>query len=126
MASEKNTLAASLLHLWATLLEGLQHRFELFAMEFSEEKRRFLAMLIAVIIAVMAVFFGFFMLNLALLLLFWKLHIILAFAFAGFYLLLATILILYVWMKLKNSPGPFAASMAEFKKDQEFFGTKNE
>ncbi|MCA9735244.1 MAG: phage holin family protein [Deferribacteres bacterium] len=126
MPAEKSSITASIVHLWATLLEGMQYRFELFAIEFGEEKRRFLSILVAIIVAVMAVFFGFFMLNLALLLMFWRMNTILAFAFAGFYLFLAVLLIIYVRSKIVNSPKPFAASMAEFKKDQDFFGAKNE
>lgn len=124
MAAEKNNLVDALHRLWVIFLEGLHQRIELFAMEFGEEKRRFIGLLVAVLVATMAVFFGFFMLNLALLLLFWKFNIWLAFGFTGFYLLLAAVIALRIRIKMKNSPKPFAASMEEFKNDQEFFGSK--
>lgn len=113
-----------LISLWAALLEAIQQRFALLTLELNEEKRRFFGLLIAVLVATFAVFLGFFMLNLAILLLFWDLHTRLAFAFAGFYLVAGMLVIWRVWAKIKKAPRPFAATMAEFKKDQEFFSSK--
>ena len=113
-----------LIRLWAALLEALQQRFALFTLELNEEKRRFFGLLIGILIATFAVFLGFFMLNLAVLLLFWDLHTRLAFAFAGFYLIAGVLVIWRLWANIKNAPRPFAATTAEFTKDREFFGNK--
>lgn len=109
-----------------TLSDALAMRFELFSMEFGEERNRFFKMLVGTLIAAFAFFLGFFMLNISMLLLFWDFHAILAFALTGVYILVGIVIIIAIFRMIKNNPVPFAATIEELKKDKAYFGSEHE
>lgn len=106
-----------------TLIAIVHNRLELAAIELQEEKSRAISMLIW---AAVLIFFGFMTmvaLTFTAICVFWDHRVIVAASFAGFYLIAAVAALLAVKKNLKDPGVPFAETIAQFKKDREWFQT---
>jgi uncharacterized membrane protein YqjE len=72
--------------LYASLVEGLNLRFDLFALELEQERKHIVAMIVASVALVCSVFMLLLWVNAALLIVFWETHrLAIAFGSIGFY-----------------------------------------
>jgi uncharacterized membrane protein YqjE len=104
-----------------TSLAAVQHRFELLAIEFQEEKSRFIELLLWATLALFAGVMGVIVATITIVFLFDENHRgYAAIAFSFLYLIGATWALNEVRSRLKNAPLPLLGSISELKKDREF------
>jgi uncharacterized membrane protein YqjE len=118
-------LFSSMRRIFDSLLGLIQSRLQLFALELESEKLRLIDTLIKLAIALGIGFVGFLLGILTLALFVWQQA-----RFVGLLVLTASLLgaaALLVWRlrhQLRKGPGPFAKTLAEFRKDRSCLGTK--
>ena len=112
-------LAPTASRLWASLLEGLHLRVELFALELGEERRRLTDLALSALVAVFAVFMLVLSLDLALLALFWDTHrVAVAIGSCALYAVLAAGACIYHFRRSRRQGAPFAAISAVLADDE--------
>ncbi len=109
-----------------SLMEGLRYRWELFAVEFSEEKRSLLGLLVLAMVAVFALFMAFLCLNILLLLLFQESAKLVAGLLFLVYLACAGTVAFIIFRRLRHAPPPFDATLEVLRKDQELLSRRRE
>ncbi len=111
-------LGDSLRRLSGSLLEGLQLRLDLALVEVQEEKQRLFVLLAGLLLVAGSAFMAFLCLNLLLIASFWDHRISLALGLSVFYALTAAVAGWAVVRWFRSSPGPFAATLEEIRKDR--------
>ncbi len=107
---------------WASLMEGVTLRLELFEAELQEERQRVVSMAMAAGLAVFFSVMTFLSLNVLILVRFWDRRVLVALCLTGVYLLGALVAGgLFRWRK-RRSEAPFAASRQVFQEDRIRFG----
>ena len=120
-SSSERKWSHSFRRLSAVLVDGLECRLALLALEFQEEKQRLLGGLILALAAAFAAFLGFLCLNLLLVLLFWETHRIpVVILMCGFYIAAALFTGAWLRHRLRTEPDPFSTSLGELQKDLSF------
>ena len=115
-------LAPTASRLWASVLEGLHLRVELFALELGEERKRLTDLALSALIAVFAVFMLVLSLNLLLLALFWDTHrVAVAVGSCALYAVLAGCAWAYHLRRSRRQGAPFAAISAVLADDERAF-----
>lgn len=113
-------LFASLHQLVLTLLDILHTRVDLIATEFEEERERIRELVLFGFLALFFAAFGFLLLTLFVIVLFWDTYRVFAVGgFALLYLGLGTLAAATLRQRLKARPRLFAATLAELAKDRE-------
>jgi uncharacterized membrane protein YqjE len=103
----------------ASLLEAVEDRLQLLALDLQGEKLRLVPLLVGVLGGLLAAVMAILSLNLLLLLIFWDSHrLLVGIALFVFYLLVAVVLALVVRRKLKSSPVPFRTTLEVLRKDR--------
>ncbi len=113
-------LLDSLQQLVATVLDVFQTRAEIVATEFEEERERLRELVVFGFFALFCLGFGFLLLTLFIVVLFWDSYRVYAVGgFALVYLGLGIVSALTLRQRLKSRPRLFATTLAEFAKDRE-------
>lgn len=113
-------LLDSLQQLVATVLDVFQTRAEIVATEFEEERERLRELVVFGVFALFCLGFGFLLLTLFIVVLFWDSYRVYAVGgFALVYLGLGIFSALTLRQRLKTRPRLFATTLAEFAKDRE-------
>jgi len=102
----------------ASLIEGLQLRLDLLALELGEERRRLSQLVLSTLALSLALFMVFLCINVALLILFWEEHRIpVALGMCGFYGALAAVLAFVIVRRIRRGAQAFAATREVLEKD---------
>lgn len=111
-------LFASLGQLGARLL-GIAHtRVQLLALEIEEERRHFLAMLVLILLAAFCLALAVALLTIVVIVAYWDEHrVAVLLALAGGYGLAGVSTVLWTASRMRAKSSPFAASLAELRKD---------
>ena len=111
-------LSENLHGFWRQAVKGFVYRLDLLELELIEEERRFLRRLFEALVAGIFLFVGFIVLNIGLILIYWRdnpLQVTLG--LAGLYLLIGAVIGFNVIRKLEQAPAPFRESLRVLKKD---------
>jgi uncharacterized membrane protein YqjE len=112
-------LARSAGRLWTGVLEAVNLRLELIALELGEERDRLGDMLLSALVVVFALFMLMLSVNLALLAIFWDTHRVgIAIASCAFYIVLAAVAAAYHRSRRRRRTRPFAATAAVLADDE--------
>lgn len=113
-------LLDSLQRMAGTLLDILRTRVEIVASEFEEERERIRELVLFGFLALFFAAFGFLLLTLFVIVLFWETHRVYAVGgFALLYLGLGVLAAATLRRRLKSRPRLFATTLAELAKDRE-------
>jgi uncharacterized membrane protein YqjE len=113
-------LAIAARRLSASLIEGLQLRLDLLALELGEERRRLSQLVFSTLALSLALFMVFLCINAALLILFWEDHRIpIALGMCGFYGALAAVLGLVIVRRIRRGAGALATTREVLEKDRQ-------
>ena len=105
-------LSIAVRRLSASLIEGLQLRLDLLALELGEERRRLSQLVLSTLALSLALFMVFLCINVALLILFWEDHRIpIAIGMCGFYGALAAVLGLVIARRIRHAAQAFFTSI---------------
>ena len=116
---DESRFAASLKRATGVLWQGLEYRFDLFATEFREDRRRLIGLAALVQVALFAAFMAFVCLNVLALVIFWDTHrVAVAVILSSFYVTVTAVLIVAVRWKSKTALRPFQATLDELRKDR--------
>ena len=127
LASRQPGFAGSLRDLGATILELIRTRADLIATEFAEEKERRKEMLILAIVAVLFLALGLLLLAFLVVVLFWDSYRVLAIGGVTLtYLGIGAWALVKLQIKVRESPPPFAATLAEFENDMDMLRRRDE
>ena len=107
--------------LWSAILEGVEYRSQLAALELREEQDRIATLVAAAFGAALSIFVALLCLNALILISFWEQRVTAALGLTGSYLVLGLSLGWLAVRKSKASHPPFAATIEEIKRDQEVF-----
>lgn len=114
-------LTAPLRRLLESATGFLSSKLELFSIEWQEEKRRIIELLILAAIALLFGVLALALLTFSIVAYFWETHRFLAlFSVSGVYLLLAAVLLVRLQRKASLSNKVFEATVEELKKDSEW------
>ena len=119
IAGAREQLTTSLGRVWATIIEGVEHRFDLFAIELKEEHTRQARVLLTLQLAALAIFMAFLSLNALLIVAFWQNRVVVVAAILVFYTAAGVLLLWRTFAGIRESPPPFEASIGELRKDYE-------
>ena len=120
-------LIGSLRNLGATTLALIRARVELVATEFAEEKERRKEMLILAVVAVLFLALGLLLVAFFVVVLFWDSYRLLAVGGMTLtYLGIGAWALFRLRRKVRESPPPFAATLAEFENDMELLKKRDE
>lgn len=119
-SGDDSDLRATATRLGGILLEGLQLRLELFALELAEERKRIAASFLTALIAALAVLMAIFAFNTLILILLWDSHRVeVAVGMAIFYLAVAVACAFYhLRVRARTAPA-FAATLEVLARDQQ-------
>lgn len=115
----REELTTSLSRVWGTFVEGLECRFDLFTLELKSEKQRATRIMLAMQLAVMALFMAFLSLNAFLIITFWENRIAVVGSLLAFYTAVGLLLLWRIFASINNAPPPFRATIGELRKDYE-------
>ena len=114
------TLAGTVARLWAALIEGLELRVELFALELAEERQRLFEIVFSALATAVAVLLCALSLSVLLLVVFWDTHrVAVAVGMCFFYAGAAVVCGLLHRRRGRRLAPPFAASAAVLRRDQD-------
>ena len=119
MTGTLDQFTESLGRVWGTLVEGVEHRFELFAIELKEEHVRGARLMLTLHLAALALFMAFLSLNALLFVAFWESRVVVAVSILAFYTIVGVFLVWRTFAGIRNAPPPFEASIGELRKDYE-------
>ena len=112
-------LSIAVRRLSASLIEGLQLRLDLLALELGEERRRLSQLVLSTLALSLALFMVFLCINVALLIVFWEDHRIpIALGMCGFYGALAAVLGLVIVRRIRRGARAFSATREVLEKDR--------
>jgi uncharacterized membrane protein YqjE len=112
-------LSIAVRRLSASLIEGLQLRLDLLALELGEERRRLSQLVLSTLALSLALFMVFLCINLALLILFWEDHRIpIALGMCGFYGAFAAVLAFVIVRRIRRGARAFSATREVLEKDR--------
>ena len=106
----REELTTSLSRVWGTFVEGLEFRFDLFALELKSEKQRATRIMLAMELAVMALFMAFLSLNAFLIIAFWENRITVVGSLLAFYAAVGLLLLWRIFASINNAPPPFQST----------------
>ena len=113
-------LTIAVRRLSASLVEGLQLRLDLLALELADERRRLSRLVLSTLALSLALFMVFLCINVALLILFWEDHRVpIALGMCGFYGALAAALCLIIVRRIRGAAQAFAATREVLEKDHQ-------
>jgi uncharacterized membrane protein YqjE len=124
MTGTLDQLTSSLGRVWGTLVEGVEHRFELFTIELKEQNVRSAHVLLALHLAALALFMAFLSLNALLFVAFWESRVVVAALILVFYSSAGVFLLWRTFAGIRDAPPPFEASIGELRKDYESWRTE--
>ena len=104
---------------WSTLVEGVEFRSELFALEIKDEKQRAVRAMLAVEFAAMALFMAFLSLNTLLVIAMWESRVMVVSALLVFYTVTGLFIVWRIFAGIESAPPPFQATIGEIRKDYE-------
>jgi uncharacterized membrane protein YqjE len=117
---QETSFSASLKRVGSSLMEGVEDRLQLLALDLQSEKLRLVPLLVGLLVGLFAAFMAMLSLNVLLLLIFWDRHrLLVGTALFVFYMLLAMVLGLFVRRRLKTAPTPFGSTLEVLRKDRE-------
>ena len=103
---------------WRQVVKGFVYRLDLLELELVEEERRFLGRLFQALVAGIFLFVGFIVLNIGLILIYWRDDpLLVTLGLAGVYLLIGVLIGVNVIRKLEQAPAPFRESLRVLRKD---------
>jgi uncharacterized membrane protein YqjE len=114
----ETAIGRSVGRVWAGLLEALQYRLDLLALELKEEKEHLFGLLVGVLLVAGLVFMAFLTLNCLLIVTFWDHRVLLSGGLFLLYLLAALIAGWQFRRRLRATPPPLSATIEEFRKDR--------
>jgi uncharacterized membrane protein YqjE len=116
---EESRFFASLKRASGVAWQGLEYRFDLFATEFREDRRRLIVLAVLAQVALFAAFMSFVCLNVFVFVIFWDTHrIAVAVILSSLYLAVTIATIACIRWRSKTAPRPFQASLEELRKDR--------
>lgn len=118
MSDTKSGLLDSLDRAWARLLEWLDLRSELVAIEIREERDRILRLVGLILAVALSGMMAFLMLNILVLLVFWEQRVTAAAILLGIYTALALTAGGIARWRVRSAPTPFATTIEELRKDR--------
>lgn len=119
ISGTREQLSSSLTRAWATLVEGVEHRFELFTFELKESNVRQARLLMTLQLAALALFMAFLSLNALLIVAFWDNRLVVVSAILVFYSVAGALLLWRTFAGIQDAPPPFEATVGELRKDYE-------
>ena len=119
MTGTREQLSSSLTRAWATLVEGVEHRFELFTFELKESNVRQARLLMTLQLAALALFMAFLSLNALLIVAFWENRVVVVAAILVSYTVAGALLLWRTFAGIQDAPPPFAATVGALRKDYE-------
>ncbi len=124
MAEATNTagegLLTSLKKLTSTAIALIYTRLDLLSTDMEEGRERLISLIITVFLSLFCLCFGAVLLAILMVVVFWDTHRLLVLGtMTGTFLMIGTMLCIKAISALKNMPRMFAASLAEFSKDQQ-------
>lgn len=119
MSGTREQLSSSLTRAWATLVEGVEHRFELFTFELKESNVRQARLLMTLQLAALALFMAFLSLNALLIVAFWDNRVVVVSAILVLYSVAGALLLWRTFAGIRDAPPPFEATVGELRKDYE-------
>ena len=119
IAGAREQLTTSLGRVWETIIEGVEHRFDLFAIELKEESTRQARVLLTLHLAALSIFMAFLSLNALLIVAFWENRVVVVAAILVFYAVAGVLLLWRTFAGIRESSPPFEASIGELRKDYE-------
>jgi uncharacterized membrane protein YqjE len=126
-APRRPGLAGSLRNLGASVLALIRTRIELIATELAEEKERRKEMLVLAVIAALFLALGLLLVAFLVVVLFWDSYRLIAICSVTLlYLGIGAWALLALRRKVRESPPPFAATLAEFDKDLQLLRRRDE
>src|SRR5262245_49694095 len=112
-------LAATATRLWASVVEGVHLRLELFALELGEERKRIVELILSAMIVALALFMLVLSLNVAVLVLLWDTHRdAVALGSCAFYAVVAAGFAFFHRRRSRRAGPPFAATAAVLAEDE--------
>ncbi len=121
--STNEGLFSSLKKLAGTFVAIVQTRLELLSTDLEEGRERLISLLATIFVALFCLCFGFVMLAILIVVLFWDTHrLLVLLILTGMFLGTGSILGIMALNALKAMPRMFAASLAELSKDQQEIG----
>ena len=126
-APSRPGLVGSLRNLGASVLALMRTRIELFATELAEEKERRKEMLVLAVIAALFLALGLLLVAFLVVVIFWDSYRLIAIGGVTLlYLGIGAWALLKLRHKVRVSPPPFAATLAEFEQDMELLRRRDE
>ena len=124
--SPSGGLLASLGQLGSRLLGMVETRIKLLALDLEEERRYFMGLVIAILLAAVCLGMALGMFTLTVLVLYWDTHRLpVLLALATGYSVTGVVLVAATVMKVRAKSAPFAVSLAELRKDAQALVVKN-
>ena len=103
---------------WRQAVKGFVYRLDLLELELIEEERRFLGRLFQALVAGIFLFVGFIVLNIGIILIYWRDDpLLVTLGLAGLYLLIGALVGFNVIRKVEQAPAPFRESLRVLRKD---------
>ena len=103
---------------WRQVVKGFVYRLDLLELELIEEERRFLRRLFQALLAGIFLLVGFIVLNLGIILIYWRDDpLLVTLGLAGLYLIIGALIGVSVIVKLERAPTPFRESLRVLRKD---------
>jgi uncharacterized membrane protein YqjE len=104
---------------WGGLVEGFEHRFDLFAIELKESNERHARLLLSLQVGALALFMAFLSLNALLIVAFWENRVLVVAGISIFYAAAGVALLWRTLAKIRLAAPPFEATVGELRKDYE-------
>lgn len=119
-------LLASLGQLGSRLLGMVETRVKLLALDLEEERRYFMGLVIAILLAAVCLGMALGLFTLTVLVLYWDTHrLAVLLTLAAGYSVAGLVLVGATMMKVRAKSAPFASSLAELRKDAQALVVKN-
>ena len=117
-------LTTSLGRVWGTLVEGLEQRFDLFAIELKESSERHARLLLSLQLAALALFMAFLSMNALLIVAFWESRVLVVASISVFYAVAGVAVLWLTLARIRAAAPPFEATIGELRKDYESWRTE--
>jgi len=119
LTGTQEQLTTSLGRVWGSIVEGFEHRFELFAIELKESSERQARLLLSLQVGALALFMAFLSLNALLIVAFWENRILVVAAISAFYAFAGVVVLWRTLGQIRSAAPPFEATVGELRKDYE-------
>jgi uncharacterized membrane protein YqjE len=124
LTGTQEQLTVSLGRVWGTLVEGFEHRFDLFTIELKELNERNARLLLSLQVGALALFMAFLSLNALLIVAFWENRILVVASISAFYAVAGAAVLWRTLARIRAAAPPFEATVGELRRDYESWRTE--